>query len=501
MFDATDTIRSRLGRFLYAEEPPYALATIRIVLPLVMLSMVAPRWPFAREIYSTDGATAPLANGYGYYNLLPEFSGPVAVALCTLLLFTMLTACIGWCTRISLATSCAIFTYLTMLDAVSSMTKYTVITTHLLLLLALSGCGRVWSVDAWLARRRGGNATEAPPVAPVWPRRLIQLLIAFIYFGAAITKLKTPEFLTGDQLNFWMLTHINFRHPIGEWLSLYPVLVRVGSYVALIWEITFIFLVWRTGLRPWVLAAGVVFHALTVLTLGLMIFPMVCFCCYVAYVEDADAKQMAASWRRACERWPALGELHASISRWLSSQRDVTGWQWPMRFGFVALGALTVAAGVALEHRLDLYGERRPEGRYHLQPLDEEFAQRLLAPPQPIRDVDKFFAIDTGTILMGDLLADRRKVFRHGERLIAQCNLIPPHEDMWVECKIRDQHNRLVDRIGNVVLREQFRANFEYPIAATLEPGEYTLVFETGGREVITKRIQIAGDPRAVSAN
>jgi hypothetical protein len=232
-----------------------------------------------------------------------------------------------------------------------------------------------------------------------------------------------------------------------------------------------------------------------------MIFPMVCFCCYLAYVEEADAKQMAASWRRVCERWPAWNGALARISRWFSRERDLSAWQWPARFGFVALAALTTAAGVALEHRLDLYGERRPEGRHPLQPIDETLAQRMLAPPQPIRDVDKFFAIDTGTVLMGDLLADRRKVFRHGERLIAQCNLIPPHEDMWVECKIRDQHNRLVDRLGNVVLREQFRANFEYPIPVTLDPGEYTLVFETGGREVMKKRIQIAGDPRRASAN
>lgn len=486
--------RSRLRDFFYAQETPYSLALMRIALPIVMLSMIAPRWQFAREIYSTDGATAPVAWGYGYYHLLPEFPGPVAVALCTLLLAAMFTACIGWCTRMSLAICCVVYTYLSMIDAVSTMTKYSVIVTHLLLMLALSECGSIWSVDAWLARRKTGDGT--PPVAPVWPRRLIQLLIGFIYFGAAITKINTPEFLTGDQLNFWMLTHINFRHPLGEWMSMYPVLVRAACYVVVVWEMTFIFLVWKPAWRPWVLAVGVMFHFMTVLTLGLMIFPMVCFTCYLAYVEEDDARQVGAAWNRLRRRWTWLNAVCTGMEGRLAQMVPLRDWRRPAAIGFAAFVALFTLGGVGLEHRLDLYGERRPEGRYQLKPIDAALAQRMTAPPQPIRDVDKFFSIDTGTLLVGDLLADRRRVFRHGQKLIAQCNLTPPHEDMWLECKIKDADNRLVDRLGNVVLREHFRANFTYPITAALEPGTYTLVFETAGREVLRKRIEVVGDSR-----
>jgi hypothetical protein len=501
MTASSSTMRSRIHDFFYTEEPPYSLALVRIALPLVMLTMVLPRWQFARELYSTDGATAPLAIGYGYYHFLPEFSGSVAAALCTLLLFGMFALCVGWWSRLSAALCCVIYTYLSLLDAVSTMTKYSVIVTHLLLLLALSPCGAVWSVDAWLAPRHPDGG-PSPPRFAAWPRRLMQLLIGFIYFGAAITKINTPEFLSGDQLHFWMLTHINFRHPIGEWLSLYPILIRIAGYVVIVWEMTFLFLVWNRFYRPWVLAAGVLFHLMTVLTLGLMIFPLTCYTCYLSFLEPEDIAQMRSMWRRLSARWPLWEALAARWTGWLASPRDWSAWQRPARAGFVALGALVTAGGVALEYHLDLYGERRPEGRYQLKPIAAELAARLLAPPQEIREVDKFFAVDTGTILAGDLLANRRKVFRHGEKLIAQCTLIPPHEDMWVECKIRDPDNRLVDRLGNIVLREQFRANFQYPITSAFAPGTYTLVFESAGREVIRKRIQIVGDGKnVVSAN
>ncbi|GIT28627.1 MAG: hypothetical protein Ct9H300mP1_06730 [Planctomycetaceae bacterium] len=44
---------------------------------------------------------------------------------------------------------------------------------------------------------------------PAWPRRLMQLLIGLIYLGAAITKIHTPTFFSGDQLRFWLMTDVN----------------------------------------------------------------------------------------------------------------------------------------------------------------------------------------------------------------------------------------------------------------------------------------------------
>src|SRR5690606_12993858 len=139
------------------EETPYGMAMVRILLPLVLLWTVICRWAHTRELYSTDGAPAPLALAYGYIDWLPEFSGGTMVALHTLLAIALVTGAIGWCTRASMIVSTILYTYINLLDSLSTMTKYSVIASHMLLILSLSPCGLVWSVDSWLkgiGRRR-----------------------------------------------------------------------------------------------------------------------------------------------------------------------------------------------------------------------------------------------------------------------------------------------------------------------------------------------------------
>lgn len=499
MSSSLTAAREKLDHFFYAPEVPYGLALVRITLPLVMMSMILPRWAACREIFSLDGATAPLPLGYGYPFMFPEFGGTIAVALYCLLTLSLFTISVGYCTRLSLIVCSVLYFYFCNLDAISTMTKYSVICSHVLLMLACSNCGKLWSIDAWLSKRAGHDPDYA--LGAAWPRRCLQLLIGIVYFGAAITKMNTPTFLSGDQLNFWMLTHINFKHPLGELISLYPVAIKMMSYTALIWEVTFVFLVWRGPWRPWVLAIGILFHFMTVLTLGLLIFPMVCFSCYLCFLDEIDVAHIRQSW----------GAMLAKGTRWAQSLQHAFdrmpapgAWSRQRTHAYLAAIPLTlfaVGGGVGLEHWLDRYGDRRPEGRYTLKEVEPEQLARLLSPPVNIRDSDKFFAVDTGTILVGDLLADRRRVFRQGETLIAQCNLTPPHEDMWIECKVLDEGNRLVDRVGNIALREQFRSNFTYMISPAMEPGNYTLSFENAGREVQRKYVTIVGDSRTAHAN
>src|SRR5690606_41945938 len=67
---------------------------------------------------------------------------------------------LGWRTRLSVSLSFVLYTYLNLLDSVSTITKYSCIASHALLLLSLSNCGAVWSVDHWLKRRRSARSEE-----------------------------------------------------------------------------------------------------------------------------------------------------------------------------------------------------------------------------------------------------------------------------------------------------------------------------------------------------
>lgn len=487
-----ETVLTRANRFFYSEEVPYGLALMRICLPLVLLIVTLFRWPVARELYSTDGATAPLSVGFGAPAFLPEFSATIVLAVYSMLVFFLFSSAFGWCTRLSLAAATLLYFYFNMLDAISTMTKYSVMANHGLLLLTLSRCGDLWSVDSWLKGRRRnlwpGAARWEWPKSEVWPRRLIQIFIAVVYFGAAMTKLNTTAFLSGDQMMYWMMTHVNWKHPLGEYLTLYPALLVVLAYISLIWEVTFIFLVWRGKWRHFMLGVGVVFHFMTAITLGLFIFPLVCYCLYIASLEERDIQQISAFLRRIKRKLTRAGNRPRSAS-W---QPALPQFPAARRFApaVYALAILLFAvAGVEAEYRLDRYGERRPEGRHTLRPLSAEEARRLTRADVTIRETDKLFAFDIGTVTLGGILLDRRAEFRPGDELIAQCTLTPPHEDMWVECTLCDPLGRIIERNGQVALREAMRIDFHYTFDRSLPEGEYDFILRFAGKEVARRRI------------
>jgi hypothetical protein len=240
---------------------------------------------------------------------------------------------------------------------------------------------------------------------------------------------------------------------------------------------------------------------MTTLTLGLLLFPTVCYCTYLPFMDEDDVQKSAAWFRRVCRQ----NTWAKSARAWVTVCRDrlgnPTGWQTSSKAAFVFSLALFAVANVEVEYWLDLYGERRPEGRYALTPMDPQVVEKLLAPSEPMRLVDKFFAIDMGTILVADRLANRRTEFRQGERLIAQCNLTPPHEDMYIEAKIQNSDNRMIDRFGTVATREMFRVNFNYHLSDAVPPGEYSLLVESAGQPVLSKKFLVLPRHGTASAN
>lgn len=498
---------TRFRRFFYAEETPFGLALTRMLLPLPLIATMAHRWAWARELFSTDGATTPLWVAYGRPNALPEVPGTVAVILVTVLIIALATLAIGWCTRASAAIAFTLYTWLTCLDAISTMTKYSVIASHMLLLLALSQCGAVWSVDAWLKRRRErkagvpipGNTT---PRFAAWPRRLMQLLIGFVYFGAAVTKLHTPAYFSSDQLLAWFMTNVNNANPIGEQLTMFPAMLVLFAYIAVVWEIMFLFLAWRGLARFIMLMMGVSFHIMTTLTLGLYIFPVVCIAAYFAFLNEDDIRWLAIVGRRIKRRFTGVRRR----SRQPAQPGRIAAWvdrcPLPAPVGFVVFLALASMAAVEIEYRLDHYGTRRAEGPYALKELDTEFVEtRLLAGPTRIRPKDMVWGLKAGTIVIGGHIADAKRTFEHGELMKVQFNVNPPHQDVFVECALHDADDNVIVSRYMPVARENRRPAFQFPISDALVPGEYSLVVKSQAVRVIRHRIEIVASRRGGNAN
>jgi hypothetical protein len=492
------------SRSFFLREAPYGLALARMYLPIVLLMDVLPRWPFVRELYSRDGAPAPLAENFGYPDWLPILPGSVAVGVYTALVFCLVTASLGWQTRISLLVCAFLYPYFTLLDCITTLTKYTVIASHVLLILSLSNVGSVWSIDAWVRGRREGHlpwsdvGREAVRSA-VWPQRLIQLLVCAIYFGAGMTKLHTTAFLSGEQMMYWMMTYVNSPHPVGEYLTQFPLVLVVAAYSTLVWEVVFPFVIWRTRGKWCALAMGAMFHVMTALTLGLYIFPQVMLAAYLAFLTEEEVQAIARHARR-WRRWAgSLARRQAApVASWLAAAGRSTAARAGVASPFFArsgafamLLAVVSLGGIEAEHWLDVYGERGPGGPMTLRELSAERVERLMEPVQ-LRQADKFFSFDLGGRIIGDHLVNYRRAFRQGEMLHAQVCLNQPHEDMWLECQLNGVDGRLINRYGQVAAREAFRAHFRLPLDCSLPPGEYDLVLNNAGQEIMRRRFSVA---------
>ncbi len=484
--------RNSLTEFFFAEEVPYGMAVVRMLLPAVLLLVMVPRWFHARELFSLDGAPAPLADNYGYFDFLPVPSGPMAVALATLLVLTLLTSSLGWCTRLSLCVSLVLYTYLNLLDCLSTLTKYSAIAAHGLLILSISNCGSVWSIDGFLKRRslRYDRPEEPDLLKPkryaVWPRRLIQLMIGIVYLGSAFTKMHTPAFFSSDQMLHWLLTNVNNSNPVGEYLSYYPATLVVSAYITILWEVLFVFLAWRGWNRFFMIGLGVAFHLGTTFLLGLYIFPLVCFAIYASFIYEEDIQRFTAFCKRVEERGSRLVSKLRAIGKSIGRAiPEATPRQGSLAFGAVVL--LATFGGVGVEYQLDPMGTRRVEGAWPLKELDPATVVPMLQQSERIRESDKYLSFSIGSDMLGNVLMDRKDVFHHGEPIVAQCTLNPPHEDMWIECNLHDGDGRILDRVGQVADRTMLRVSYAFVLRESLLPGQYFLVIRSGGQE-ITRR-------------
>ena len=485
----------RFDQFFSREDVPFGLCLIRIILPLMLMLPALQRIGRIRELFSAEGAPAPLWENFGHPGLLPIPSATWAVALYCCLLISFVTSSIGLFTRTSLLVAMALNIYFSFLDSVSTVTKYTMISSHVMLLLSLADASALWSVDNWLRRHQRAEGLFPqllPRISPVWPRRLVQIFLGIVYLGAAVTKMHTPGFFSGDHMSYWMMTNTNFANPLGEHLSLYPGPIVAMSYIAIVWEVSFLFACWRGIARNYALAIGALFHFMTYLTLGLTLFPALYIAFYLAFFDE-DEYLALRTW------------IHRVAPQAFATSRDVVLWPWrkldavlPRWFGVPQAAAVMgvfvstcAVVAVEAERRSDVFGVNRPEGQFVLTPISDERSRELLRNDQGVLPADAVAGFDVGTETFGETLVDRRSEFRYGETAIVQCGLEPPHHDVWVEVDLHDADNHIVARDGAIVPREKLRACIRCQFDERFTPGQYAFVLKIDGKEITRRDVTL----------
>lgn len=484
------SIFDALNRFFFAQETPFGLALVRIFLPIACGIPMFVRFMHVRELYTSDGSPVQMYELFGHGPVLPAFAPNIAVPMYSLMLACFIFTIVGFKTRVSSWIATVLYIYFNFMDGVGTMTKYSAIASHLLLLIAVSDAGAIWSVDAFL-KKRNSDAPAGPPVrVSIWPMRLMQIMFAHVYFGAAITKVQTDSFFSGEQMRYWMLSNWNYENPVGEVIAMWSPMLLVSAYMAVVWEMAFPFLAWRPKARLFALALGIFFHFMTWLTLGLYIFPAICVSGYFAFMNERDFIAV----RKFFSRIGIARYVKLPVTAGRRALAMVPG-SMPAGIVWLCIGAVLTIGATEFELQTDIYGRNTAEGGYRLQPLNQHVASTMIAGKQAIREKDKFFSFEIGTLTVGNQLANRKKDFEFGDTMIAQANLNPPHEDMWVECLLQDEDGRTIEQFGQFVTREMLRANFIYKFGNKLVAGDYNMVLKSANKEIYRRPFNLEGTP------
>jgi hypothetical protein len=164
-------------------------------------------------------------------------------------------------------------------------------TTNQVMLFCLiwADCGSVWSVDAWLKRRRSDESAVSP--ALIAPLRLLRFQVALIYLNTGLRKLFVDQWRNGTAVYYVVNNNVFRRFPFHipaglEWCA------TLLTYFTLFWEIGFIFMILYGPTRRVALIVGVLLHLGMFAVIEIGPFPWVMLASYLAFLDPETVPRL-----------------------------------------------------------------------------------------------------------------------------------------------------------------------------------------------------------------
>lgn len=234
-------LASRLDAYWFAPGDPLRLGVSRAAACAILAIVYLPR-DFAAW------GEVPLAFWFPirpFWELgLHQPTAPVLSALAWAFKLCLLGATFGLFSRTSALGACLLGLYLLGLrQCFGKMSHGDTVVPLLLLVLACSRCGDRFSLDHWIARRRGRAGAEPTSGGSyTWPVRVVWLLTGLVFGAAGISKLRHGglAWVTSDSMRYILLKHhyAGYRPwtRIGLVIAEHPLLYRPMAFAAMLCE-------------------------------------------------------------------------------------------------------------------------------------------------------------------------------------------------------------------------------------------------------------------------
>jgi Vitamin K-dependent gamma-carboxylase len=291
------TATSAWERFWFAEIPPHCYALLRILFGmLAVVSLLQERELAA--FWDVDGLVPGMQDGIGVKASLFAYGlGHVAGRA----LFFVSLASYG-CMALGLWSTMSVGLSFLALTAQWYWNRLPLSGAHsamqaIVLCLVWADCGSVWSVDAWLARRRRANAILPVIGYSIAPLRLIRLQVALVYLSSGLWKLFNDQWRDGSAVHYVLSNNVyqRFRYqvpPALDWLT------TLLTYGVLFWEISFALMVMYRSTRRIAILVGVMMHLGMLAAIEIGPFGWVMLASYISFLEPQRVPSLPATFRR-----------------------------------------------------------------------------------------------------------------------------------------------------------------------------------------------------------
>jgi uncharacterized membrane protein YphA (DoxX/SURF4 family) len=288
------TPTSAWERFWFAEIPPHCYALLRILFGmLAVVSLLQERE--LTLFWDVDGLVPGMQDGMGLKASLFAYGlGHVAGRG----LFFASLASYG-CMALGLWSPISVTVSFLALSAQVYWNHLPLSGAHsaiqaVVLCLVFADCGAVWSLDSWLARRRGANdgvlGAVTYPIAPLW---LIRVQVALVYLSSGLWKLFNDQWRDGSAVHYVFSNNVyqRFRYQVPPGLDWLTTLL---TYSVLLWEISFGLMVLYRPTRRIAIIVGVMMHLGMLIAIEIGPFGWVMLASYVAFLEPERVPSLPA---------------------------------------------------------------------------------------------------------------------------------------------------------------------------------------------------------------
>ena len=315
-------------RFWFAPQQPHALAMIRILGGAMLLYTHVVWGVNLEEFFGAkswlNGETVALMNqgwdgqngvplpSYAWSYLFWVESSPAllwTLHLAALVVFFLLT--IGLFTRVT-SILALVITLAYCNRSTGAWFGLDQINAFIAMYLAVGDCGAVYSVDRWLALRRGANVAVEPSVSVNLGVRLLQVHMCVIYLFGGIGKMRGETWWDGSAT--WLsVASLEYQSLDMTWLVQYRWLLALMTHVTVFWETFYCFLIWPKLTRPICLLLAVFVHGGIALFLGMKTFGLMMLIGNLAFVHP-ETVQAVVAWLGSM----TVGKLHRAADHEIS---------------------------------------------------------------------------------------------------------------------------------------------------------------------------------------